>query len=90
MAVEGDLERAILENDVAARDTNVEAPLAAKLADFLYQLLPTIELALQATFYVVLEAAGIIVDDRSLILAQVNLTGLWLMMLASKVQVLLR
>ena len=54
MAVEGDLERAILKHYITARYANVEAPLAPELSHLLDQLLSTVELALQVGLDIVL------------------------------------
>ena len=68
VTVEGDLKRAVLQDNVAARYANVEASLAAKLPYLLYQLLARVKLALQVCFDIVLEAAGIVVDDGRIVL----------------------
>ena len=89
MAIEGDLERTILKDYIPTWNANVEASLTAKLAHFFNKLLPAVEFALEAAFDIVLETAWVVVDNRSLAIAQVHLARLCLMMLRSKVNVLL-
>lgn len=62
MAVKCYLECAILKHNVSSGNADIEASLATELSDFLYELLPAVELSRQARPDVELKPAWVVVN----------------------------